>query len=101
MVHVQPNAKVYFFDVMPTPVCETPTYRVYKTRPLQTGCHYYYDVRAEVDESGNVLTESQKITICAGNTTEVHFKNLQSSDSLPGPKELPKLPEAFFPTVEP
>jgi uncharacterized protein (TIGR03000 family) len=95
VVRVSHGAKVYFED---QPTQSMGEERTYITPPLTPGISYTYQVKAEINLDGDVQTETRTITVQAFSTTEVDFTGIQeSSNGLPMLKELPKLPEAFFP----
>ncbi len=48
-------------------------YRKYVSRNLQSGMAYNYEVRAEVELNGQIVTETKNVSLYAGQTSEVAF----------------------------
>jgi uncharacterized protein (TIGR03000 family) len=99
VVQVPEGAKVSFDD---EPTSQTSATRVYWTPPLPVGWDFHYTLKVEGNRGGNGPNETRTITVRAFCTTNVDFTGSQQSPSdLPTLKEVPKLPEAFFPSEEP
>jgi uncharacterized protein (TIGR03000 family) len=72
-VRVPEDAKLYVDNVQ-CPL--TSTSRTFETPKLQPGRRYFYTVRAEVERDGQPVSESRRIYVEAGQTTNVDFKDL-------------------------
>jgi len=64
------NAEVWIAD-WKTP--ETGSVREFVSPPLKPGKEYTYDVRARWEENGRPMTQTQKVDVKAGATSEVSF----------------------------
>jgi uncharacterized protein (TIGR03000 family) len=53
------------------PTQSTSSLRHFVTPPLERGYSYYYVLRAEVQRDGKTLTQTQRVTVTAGQTTAV------------------------------
>ena len=74
VVNVPENAKVYVNDYLTT---STGTQRQFLSKGLVDGKTYKYAVRVEVEQDGEVRTETRNVSLTAGNTIQVAFNELQ------------------------
>jgi uncharacterized protein (TIGR03000 family) len=51
--------------------------RVYQTPALTPGRAYFYDVRVELERNGQLLTESQRVVVRAGEESSASFATLE------------------------
>ena len=73
VVRVPADAKVYF-DGQPTK--QTGTRRTFVTPPLEPGREFPYDLKAEVARQGKAWSRTERITVRAGRTTRVDWRDL-------------------------
>lgn len=72
-VRVPDDARVYFDGTL---MQQTGTVRSFVTPTLPDSDAYLYEVKAEVDRQGQVVTQTQKVSVRAGRTTTVDFSTL-------------------------
>jgi uncharacterized protein (TIGR03000 family) len=73
VVRVPADAKVYFDDTLTE---KSGSERSFVTPGLQPGQIFFYTIKAEVTRDGKALTQSQRVNVQAGQTTEVDFSSL-------------------------
>jgi len=73
IIEVPTDAKVYFDDRLMKSTSEE---RVYRTPKLDQGDTYFYDVRVVVARDGQVLEDTQRVVVKAGETQRVGFPAL-------------------------
>ncbi len=76
IVQVPADAKLYFDD---QPTQETGTLRTFLTPKLQAGKKFTYALKAEVVRQGQVLSQTQTLTVRAGQTTRVDFGEMKAA----------------------
>jgi len=72
-VRVPIDARVYFDGTL---MQQTGTIRSFVTPALPDSDAYLYEVKAEVDRQGQVVTQTQKVSVRAGRTTTADFSTL-------------------------
>lgn len=75
VVELPADAKL-FVDGRPTN--STSERRLFRTPALQAGQVYFYELRAEVERNGQILSQSQRILLRQGETAQAAFKELQA-----------------------
>jgi len=75
VVALPSDAKLYFDG---TPTRQTGTTRTFYTPPLAPGANYTYDLKAEVDRDGELLSQTQRVSVRPGQTTRVDFSTLDA-----------------------
>jgi uncharacterized protein (TIGR03000 family) len=76
VVRVPADARLYFDDQATQ---QTGTRRTFSTPGLQAGREYFYRVKAEVRRGGAVHSRVERITVRAGQTTQVDLRNVSES----------------------
>jgi uncharacterized protein (TIGR03000 family) len=71
VVRVPVGAKVFVED---RPTKQAGPERHFETAKLQPGRAYTYAIRAELDRDGRTLRETKRVTVRAGETTDVRFE---------------------------
>ncbi len=69
-VSVPESAKVYVNDRLTTSTGET---RQFVSRGLESGRSYRFEIRAEMDDNGKIVTDTQSVVVTAGSQENVRF----------------------------
>jgi uncharacterized protein (TIGR03000 family) len=73
VVELPANAKLYVDDHL---MKSTSNRRSFVTPDLQLGQAYYYILRAEVERDGKTLAQSRRVTVRAGQSSEISFADM-------------------------
>jgi uncharacterized protein (TIGR03000 family) len=73
IIDIPDNAKVYVDD---KPLQAPAGKRSFNTPPLERGVAYYYVFRAEVVVDGKTQSESKRVIVRAGDTSQLTFSEL-------------------------
>jgi uncharacterized protein (TIGR03000 family) len=80
LVRVPEDARLYFNGTL----TQTPgSVRRFNTPPLPVGQDFMYELRAEVTRQGRPISETKRVLVRAGQTTEVDFSNLDAAAATP------------------
>jgi uncharacterized protein (TIGR03000 family) len=63
-------------------VAKPGTSRTFRTPALEKGEVYYYELRAEIERDGKVLSQKRRVVVSAGKTVTADFRNLGSATSV-------------------
>lgn len=77
-VHVPTQAKVY---VNGLPTTSTGAQRRYVSNNLERGYSYSYELRAEVEQNGEIVTETKTVKLQAGQSAQLTFDFNTASDT--------------------
>ena len=71
---VPTGVRILVNDTVPVRVtAETP---MFKTPPLTAGKHYFYVFKAEIEQDGKILSDSQRVEVVAGREVTVDFTSI-------------------------
>ncbi len=76
-VQVPADAKLYIDDQLMKSASER---RTFNTPKLGRGQAYYYEVRAELVRDGEMVTETKKVIVRAGDEQKVSFGKIEAAD---------------------
>lgn len=99
LVRVPAEARVYFDNEATIQGGEV---RLYESPPLPAGSEFCYEVRVEIKSGEDERTETRQLVIAAGQLTQVDFRSPDPKPGeLPELREMPTLPEEYFPSQKP
>lgn len=75
IVDLPAEAKL-FVDGQPTRT--TAGHRVFRTPELEPGQTYFYELRAEVEQNGQIVTQTRRLVVRGGETAQASFADLQA-----------------------
>lgn len=81
------DAKLYFDDKL---MQQTGTTRTFQTPPLPPKAEFSYEVKAEVNRDGKVLTQTRSVPFRAGDTIAVDFRTLGADEAAGEPAGPPE-----------
>jgi uncharacterized protein (TIGR03000 family) len=97
-VRVASNATLTFDD---QPTQQTGESRQFMTPPLEPGKNFSYTVHAKWQDGGRDMDQSRKVSVRAGQQTQVDFNTAQAEGSQAGPEPAPQPGQGRQPASEP
>jgi uncharacterized protein (TIGR03000 family) len=79
VVQLPEGAKLYVDD---SEIARPGVSRTFRTPALEKGQVYYYELRAEVEKDGKVLSQKRRVVVTAGKTVSADFRGLSEATSV-------------------